>query len=171
MKRTVLMLACADSPRAPGAAALDGGSWWQLAAAGGSCHAAHLPSLLHAMPEPWPSCSKPTSRLSLPAPAPPMWPLQVGLASMTMAAQRAGGSTSHTAAALDQRLEELAAGIEAGAGSEALSMGFECLQEDAGEVRQLLVWCHGCCYRSTTAQLHRGAGYTWVLHALAQAAG
>ncbi len=41
---------------------------------------------------------------------------QVGLASVSLAVQRSGGSVAHPGAALDLRLEELAAAVEAGAG-------------------------------------------------------
>jgi zinc protease len=59
---------------------------------------------------------------------------QVGLATLSAAVQRSGGSTSHPGAALDEALEERAASIEGGAGGEAFALGWQCLREDAGEV-------------------------------------
>jgi hypothetical protein len=58
----------------------------------------------------------------------------VGLASIALSTQRTGGSAAHPGEALDARLEALSAGIEAGAGPQALTLGFQCLKEDAGEV-------------------------------------
>lgn len=50
---------------------------------------------------------------------------KVGLASITAAVQRAGGSRAHPSEALDARLEDLAAAVEASAGPRALSIDFE----------------------------------------------
>ena len=63
--------------------------------------------------------------------------LQVGLATLSAAVQRSGGSRQHPAAALDEALEERAASIEGGAGGEAFGFGFSCLREDAPDVMQL----------------------------------
>ncbi|KAL4448464.1 hypothetical protein ABPG75_005683 [Micractinium tetrahymenae] len=62
---------------------------------------------------------------------------KVGLASLSAAVQRAGGSQQHPAQALDDKLEELAASIEGGAGAEAFGFGFQCLREDTAEVMAL----------------------------------
>lgn len=62
---------------------------------------------------------------------------QVGLASLSAAVQRSGGSASHPGAALDEALEERAASIEGGAGGEAMGLGWQCLREDVGEVLDL----------------------------------
>lgn len=62
---------------------------------------------------------------------------KVGLASIAAAVQRSGGSVAHPNTALDEELEELAAAIEGGAGSDAVSMGFSCLAEDAPRVLNL----------------------------------
>lgn len=48
---------------------------------------------------------------------------QVGLASLSAAVLRSGGSESHPSATLDRILEELAAGIEGFALPEALVVG------------------------------------------------
>jgi hypothetical protein len=49
--------------------------------------------------------------------------LQVGIATIASAMQRAGGSLAHPNAALDEALEQRAAFIEGGAGPEASSLG------------------------------------------------
>jgi hypothetical protein len=71
--------------------------------------------------------------------------LQVGLATLSAAVQRSGGSRQHPAAALEEALEERAASIEGGAGGEAFGFGFSCLREDAPDVMQLFAevrrWC------------------------------
>jgi len=54
-----------------------------------------------------------------------------GLASIAAAVQRSGGSVQHPGSSLDNELEELAAAIEGGAGSDSVNMGFSCLAEDA----------------------------------------
>lgn len=59
---------------------------------------------------------------------------QVGLATLSGAVQRSGGSVAHPGRALDEALEERAASIEGGAGGEAFAFGFSCLSEDVGEV-------------------------------------
>jgi len=56
---------------------------------------------------------------------------KIGLASIAAAVQRSGGSVQHPGSSLDNELEELAAAIEGGAGSNSVSMGFSCLAEDA----------------------------------------
>ncbi|KAI8463240.1 MAG: Metalloenzyme, LuxS/M16 peptidase-like protein [Monoraphidium minutum] len=63
---------------------------------------------------------------------------KVGLASITAAVQRSGGSLQHPGPALDSRLDDLAAAIEASAGPRAVSIDFECASEDAQEVLGLL---------------------------------
>lgn len=63
--------------------------------------------------------------------------MQVGLATLSAAVQRSGGSAAHPGQTLDEALEERAASIEGGAGGEALGFGFQCLAEDAEEVMQL----------------------------------
>ncbi|GFR43894.1 hypothetical protein Agub_g5024, partial [Astrephomene gubernaculifera] len=65
-------------------------------------------------------------------------PDKVGLASLTAAVQRAGGSTRHPGPSLDGRLEELAAGVEVGAGVQAVSVDMACLAEDVEEVMGLM---------------------------------
>ncbi len=62
---------------------------------------------------------------------------KIGLASIAAAVQRSGGSIQHPNGALDEELEELAAAIEGGAGSDSVSMGFSCLAEDAPYVLKL----------------------------------
>ncbi|KAL4857736.1 putative zinc protease-like protein y4wB [Chlorella vulgaris] len=62
---------------------------------------------------------------------------KVGLASLSAAVQRSGGSVQHPGQALDDALEDRAASIEGGAGSEAIGMGWQCLAEDAPEVLNL----------------------------------
>lgn len=49
---------------------------------------------------------------------------QVGVATIAMAVQRAGGSAQHPADALDEKLELMAAGIEFGARPEAGILGW-----------------------------------------------
>lgn len=49
--------------------------------------------------------------------------MQVGLASISAAVRRAGGSLAHPGPALDDALELRAAYIEGGAGGEATSLG------------------------------------------------
>ena len=61
----------------------------------------------------------------------------MGLATLSAAVQRSGGSRQHPGQALDDALEERAAAIEGGAGQEAFGFGFQCLQEDAPEVMRL----------------------------------
>ncbi|GBF98119.1 peptidase M16 [Raphidocelis subcapitata] len=63
---------------------------------------------------------------------------KVGLASIAAEVQRAGGSAVHPGDALDERLEDLAAAIEAVAGPRAVSVEFECASEDAAEVLSLV---------------------------------
>ncbi|KAI3426252.1 hypothetical protein D9Q98_008627 [Chlorella vulgaris] len=62
---------------------------------------------------------------------------KVGLASLSAAVQRSGGSVQHPGQALDDALEDRAASIEGGAGGEAIGMGWQCLAEDAPEVLSL----------------------------------
>jgi zinc protease len=64
-------------------------------------------------------------------------PAAPGLASVAAAAQRAGGSAAHPGAALDDALEALAASVEAGAGEEAVTLGFQSLAEDLPAVLNL----------------------------------
>lgn len=61
----------------------------------------------------------------------------MGLATLSAAVQRSGGSQQHPGEKLDDKLEELGAGIEGGAGAEAFGFGFQCLREDAAEVLSL----------------------------------
>lgn len=49
--------------------------------------------------------------------------MQVGVATVSAAVQRAGGSTAHPGDTLDRSLEQRAAFIEGGAGPEAASLG------------------------------------------------
>ncbi len=49
--------------------------------------------------------------------------LQVGVATIAAAVQRAGGSVAHPGNALDEALEQKAASIEGNAGPEASSLG------------------------------------------------
>jgi zinc protease len=49
--------------------------------------------------------------------------LQVGVATVAAAVQRAGGSTAHPGDVLDKALEQKAAYIEGGAGPEVSSLG------------------------------------------------
>ncbi len=62
---------------------------------------------------------------------------KIGLASIAAAVQRSGGSVQHPGSSLDEELEELAAAIEGGAGSDSVSMGFSCLAEDATSILKL----------------------------------
>ncbi|PNH03840.1 hypothetical protein TSOC_010067 [Tetrabaena socialis] len=62
---------------------------------------------------------------------------KVGTASLTSYVQRAGGSAQHPAPGLDERLEQLAASIELGAGPQATSADMQCLVEDVEEVMAL----------------------------------
>ena len=88
-----------------------------------------------------PPPTHPTHRTRTPPPPPTttttphQHPLhQVGLASLSAAVQRSGGSVAHPGAALDEALEERAASIEGGASGEAFGFGFQCLREDAADV-------------------------------------
>ncbi|KAF8071282.1 zinc protease-like protein [Scenedesmus sp. PABB004] len=63
---------------------------------------------------------------------------KVGLASIAAALQRAGGSVDHPAEALDARLEDLAAAIEASAGQQSTTLDFQCMTRDAPELLRLL---------------------------------
>lgn len=49
--------------------------------------------------------------------------LQVGLATVSAAVQRAGGTQAHPGPVLDETLEQMAAGIEGGALPEAIVLG------------------------------------------------
>lgn len=62
---------------------------------------------------------------------------KVGLATLSAAVQRSGGSVEHPGRSLDDALEERAASIEGGAGGEAFGLGFQCLQEDTADVMGL----------------------------------
>lgn len=62
---------------------------------------------------------------------------KVGLATMSAAVQRSGGSLQHPSQQLDDELEERAASIEGGAGPEAFGFGFQCLTEDTSDVMKL----------------------------------
>ncbi|EFN56163.1 hypothetical protein CHLNCDRAFT_7930, partial [Chlorella variabilis] len=64
-------------------------------------------------------------------------PDKVGLASLSAAVQRSGGSWQHPGQALDDALEDRAAYIEGGAGAEAFGFGWQCLREDTADVLQL----------------------------------
>ncbi|MEW5306139.1 MAG: hypothetical protein WDW36_008628 [Sanguina aurantia] len=59
---------------------------------------------------------------------------KIGIATLSASVQRAGGSIAHPAPAVNERLEQLAASIEAGAGPQAVSVGFQCLVPDFPEV-------------------------------------
>ncbi|GMH42027.1 hypothetical protein BSKO_09946 [Bryopsis sp. KO-2023] len=63
--------------------------------------------------------------------------LQVGLAQISAAAQKGGGSVSHPSTEIDDRLDELSAVINGGSSPLAISMGFECLKEDTPKVLNL----------------------------------
>ncbi|KAG1669591.1 hypothetical protein FOA52_006364 [Chlamydomonas sp. UWO 241] len=65
-------------------------------------------------------------------------PDKVGVATLTAAVQRAGGSRAHTGDEMDARLEDLAAGIEFNAGSLSTAAGFQCLSGDLREVVGLM---------------------------------
>jgi zinc protease len=65
-------------------------------------------------------------------------PSKVGLATLSAAVQRSGGSIQHPKTAFDDELEDLAATIEGGAGPDAISFGFSCLAEDTTQVLSLL---------------------------------
>ena len=62
----------------------------------------------------------------------------IGVATLATSVQRAGGSLQHPTPALDERLEDLAASVEAGAAQDASAVSFECLSEDSGEVLSLV---------------------------------
>ncbi|GMH42121.1 hypothetical protein BSKO_10040 [Bryopsis sp. KO-2023] len=62
---------------------------------------------------------------------------KVGLAQISAAAQKGGGSVSHPGTEIDDRLDELSAVINGGSSPLAISMGFECLKEDTPEVLNL----------------------------------
>ncbi|KAF6251715.1 Metalloenzyme, LuxS/M16 peptidase-like protein [Scenedesmus sp. NREL 46B-D3] len=62
----------------------------------------------------------------------------VGLASITAAVQRSGGSRAHPVDVLDERLEDLAASIEASAGQQSTTFDFQCMSGDVQEVLGLL---------------------------------
>eukprot|EP00271_Cylindrocystis_brebissonii_P017773 TRINITY_DN4757_c0_g1_i5.p1 TRINITY_DN4757_c0_g1~~TRINITY_DN4757_c0_g1_i5.p1 ORF type:complete len:582 (-),score=97.67 TRINITY_DN4757_c0_g1_i5:607-2316(-) len=64
-------------------------------------------------------------------------PEQVGLAAVTAAVQRSGGTREHPGAELDEQLEAMAARIEAGGSTSQMSVGFRCLGEDLSEVFSL----------------------------------
>lgn len=61
-----------------------------------------------------------------------------GVATLATTVQRAGGSVQHPAPGLDERLDDLAAAVEAGAAPDASVVSFECLSEDAAEVLSLV---------------------------------
>ena len=62
---------------------------------------------------------------------------QVGLAGLTGAVMRSGGTQKHSPDQLNQRLEQLAASIETGIGATSGSAGFSTLSEDLSEVFDL----------------------------------
>lgn len=62
----------------------------------------------------------------------------LGVATLAATVQRAGGSLKHPVPALDERLDDLAASVEAGAAQDASAVSFECLSEDAAEVLSLV---------------------------------
>lgn len=61
-----------------------------------------------------------------------------GVATLATTVQRAGGSLQHRSPAIDERLDDLAAAVEAGAAPDASVVSFECLSEDAAEVLSLV---------------------------------
>jgi zinc protease len=63
---------------------------------------------------------------------------KVGLATLSAQLQRSGGSINHPGQSFDDTLEDVAAGIEGGASPDTLSLGFQCLVEDADSVVGLL---------------------------------
>lgn len=65
-------------------------------------------------------------------------PEKLGIATISAAAQRAGGSMQHPEMVFDDALEDIAASIEAGASPEAISIGFSCLEKDVQKVMDLL---------------------------------
>lgn len=60
-----------------------------------------------------------------------------GLSAIAATVQRSGGTLAHPKAKLDARLEDLAAGVEAAAGTNTSSVSFSCLSEDLDEVLSL----------------------------------
>ncbi|GAB4817295.1 hypothetical protein N2152v2_004341 [Parachlorella kessleri] len=62
---------------------------------------------------------------------------KVGIATISAGVQRAGGSTAHPEAVLNEALEDRGAYIEGGAALEYVSMGFSCLAEDVSDVLEL----------------------------------
>ena len=102
------------------------------------------------------ACSLPTHPSFHPPPPLPSTSHQVGLATLSAAVQRSGGSLQHPSQQLDDELEERAASIEGGAGPEAFGFGFQCLSEDTPGVLQLFAevrsgvlgneeYSSGCC--------------------------
>lgn len=65
-------------------------------------------------------------------------PTKVGLATLSAAVQRSGGSIQHPKTAFDDELEDVAATLEGGAGPDAITFGFSCLAEDTPRVLNLL---------------------------------
>ena len=63
-------------------------------------------------------------------------PSQIGLASLSLALQRAGGSVQYPADVLDQNLENIAAQIETNAGKQAFVLSFLCPSEEVAGVLQ-----------------------------------
>ena len=61
-----------------------------------------------------------------------------GVATLATTVQRAGGSVQHPAPVIDERLDDLAASVEAGAAPDASVVSFECLSEDASEILSLV---------------------------------
>eukprot|EP00877_Chromochloris_zofingiensis_P000718 jgi/Chrzof1/10647/Cz05g06170.t1 len=59
---------------------------------------------------------------------------KIGLASITAAVQRGGGSVDHPGSVMNDRLEELAAAIESSSGQQSISLDFQCMSEDMQEV-------------------------------------
>lgn len=63
--------------------------------------------------------------------------LQVGLATLSLALQRGGGSLQYPADVLDESLENIAAQIETNAGKQAFVLSFLCPSEEVtGVLRQ-----------------------------------